>query len=373
MRTRLDLSRLPKASGIKSLNTRNTTPGYTIPGHINRQHVLDRNHPAVRLSFHAFPQFTCPDFNIRALPKATLHRKDYTPPNPIPPSRKRAKKDISLIFHTFKKNTSKLAVVRSRLRSKMSAAISLVVTRDADGVEASQLSGASRCGTAERPPDHAHKPAFTLISNPIPKDYVLVLRDWTYVISPNLSVYRTSLPELVCNVRKALFTIKDKATRLELSWRKPPPHRSRLKQDIPVWPKSISGPASEGPTSRSGHQRLDMTPSVVSTRRPDRPRLDEIAGGRKSFQPRKLQTQPSTAIPRHIPRLFSSSPPTSAVLELTQKANKYSKEPLGRPGDSTPDPSPVPSPNFQDRMFTNCDPFTQSKQMTGGKGQRRDK
>ena len=44
----------------------------------------------------------------------------------------RGRRNVSLLFHTSKKATSKSCVVRRRLRSKMAAAIHLAVARNAD-------------------------------------------------------------------------------------------------------------------------------------------------------------------------------------------------------------------------------------------------
>ncbi|KIK96752.1 hypothetical protein PAXRUDRAFT_282150 [Paxillus rubicundulus Ve08.2h10] len=239
MRQCLNLSRLPKATAPKSLNTRHTTPGYAIPNHIDRRNLVDRHHPGARLNVRAFPAFTCPAFSVRAMPKATLSRPAFVPPDPLVvthntrPGKKRKNRtlDISLFFHTMKKMTSKRAVLRKKLRTKMTSAIQLVVTRGADAVDVEDRTEATarrvdaldlisgltgRRGREQLPVDSY--PRLVMIANPMLVDRHLVLKDWTYVITPSLKLYRMPLPNLVQAVRQALTFLKLHASRIEASW-----------------------------------------------------------------------------------------------------------------------------------------------------------
>ncbi|KAF9224977.1 hypothetical protein BS17DRAFT_807993 [Gyrodon lividus] len=249
MRQCLNLSRLPKATAPKSLNTRHTTPGYANPSHIDHRNIVDRHHPAARLTLRAFPAFTCPAFSMRAMPKATLSRPAFVPPDPLlvtrrTPTRKKKSKDtldISLLFHVMKKSTSKRAVLRKKLRTKMTSAIALVVTRGADAVDVSGGLGVeAEEGTMHTLPVDSYPPLMMVV-NPMPVDRHLVLKDWTYVITPNLKVYRMPLPNLVQAVRKALTFLKHHASRMEASWesmpaRKPIKKRShQTPQREPTW------------------------------------------------------------------------------------------------------------------------------------------
>ena len=166
------------------------TPGHANPHFLDRTRLLDRTHPAARLALRHLPALVTPHFTLRAFPNAVLHEPvDFVPVNPllatalvrarkgthsphkwwanlatshpkqgskrwdshtkfiaarhIADARTAAlvqsgRRTISLLFHTPKKATSKSCVIRRRLRSKMTAAISLVVGRNADAVETDQ-------------------------------------------------------------------------------------------------------------------------------------------------------------------------------------------------------------------------------------------
>ena len=157
----LRLSRLPRG---RSVNVRNTTPGHANPHFLDRARLLDPSHPAARLGLRKLPSFVCPQFTIRALPNAVLHEPvDFVPINPllatalartqkwsstvthrtrrhIAALAQSGRRCVSLLFHTSKKATSKSCVVRRRLRSKMTAAIGLVVARNAYTVHAPSAS-----------------------------------------------------------------------------------------------------------------------------------------------------------------------------------------------------------------------------------------
>ena len=181
---------------ISLLQVRYTTPGHANPFFLDRSSFIDPGHPAARLTLSKLPLFVSPRFTIRVFPNAVLREPvDFVPINPIlatalvrarsphkwwsnlhtsqcraatdrtqreSPKRfnngdtmrkhvgflaarqimdvrnsslvQRGKRNLSLLFHTSKKNTSKSAVIRRRLRSKMSTAIALVIGRSADAV-----------------------------------------------------------------------------------------------------------------------------------------------------------------------------------------------------------------------------------------------
>jgi hypothetical protein len=164
----LRLSRLPRG---RSINVRHTTPGHANPYFLDRARLLDPSHPAARLGLRKLPSVVCPQFTIRALPNAVLHEPvDFVPINPLlatthvrartvsildPVTHKTrrhiadarvaalaqsGRRNVSLLFHTSKKATSKSCVIRRRLRSKMTAAIDLVVARNADAIHAPTVS-----------------------------------------------------------------------------------------------------------------------------------------------------------------------------------------------------------------------------------------
>ena len=161
------------------------------------------------------------------------------------------RRNISLLFRTPKKATSKSCVIRRRLRSKMTAAISLVVGRNADAVEtdqpASPLSFSCSCANPIQRPA-TPSPPLNLVCRPLQEGECLILQgdcpfspacpvsdayiDWTYLVIPNLALYRMPLPNLVQAVRKALLSLGHQSMRLESSWSLPKtqarqPHRKR--------------------------------------------------------------------------------------------------------------------------------------------------
>lgn len=177
-----------------SLNFRYTIPGHANPHFLDRTRFIDPTHPAANLYLRNVPLFVSPQFTIRAFPNAILHEPiDFVPVNPLlatglvrARSRSHAQRkwwsnlsfdeeeghrqsgnvvdttrqhdrfidarqladarvaafaacgrhNVSLLFHTSKKLTSKSCVIRRRLRSKMTAAIGLVVARNADAIPA---------------------------------------------------------------------------------------------------------------------------------------------------------------------------------------------------------------------------------------------
>ncbi|KAI9567691.1 hypothetical protein HD554DRAFT_2173094 [Boletus coccyginus] len=253
----LRLSRLPRA---RSLNVRFTTPGHANPLFLHRARSLDPAHPAHSTPLRNLPAFVCPLFAVRAFPFPLLHHPtDFVPINPLlatdrvrAPSdgqhsarqladaraaalARRGRHNLSLLFHTSKKATSKSCVIRRRLRSKMTAAISLVVARNADAVEPasrSQLTLVSRATQGEP----------------------LVLQGWTYLVMPDLAIYKTPLPNLVQVVRKALLSLNHQSKRLEASWSAPPPCPPRVATKL----------------SRTNHQPAKR-PSISSRLYSDKP------------------------------------------------------------------------------------------------------
>ncbi|KAF8452669.1 hypothetical protein L210DRAFT_3519331 [Boletus edulis BED1] len=101
----------------------------------------------------------------------------------------------------------------------MTAAICLVIGRNADAVHTPEI-------------DHPRKP----ISHPplhlvsLQEGESLVLQDWTYLVIPDLSIYKIPFPNLIQAVRKALLSLSRQAKRIEVSWsavsnRQPPSPR----------------------------------------------------------------------------------------------------------------------------------------------------
>ena len=158
------------------------------------------------------------------------------------------RRNISLLFHTPKKATSKSCVIRRRLRSKMT---SLVMGHNADAMETDQparpLSFSRSCANPKQRPATPYPP-LNLVCRPLQEGERLILQgdcpfsparpvsdayiDWTYLVIPNLALYKMPLPNLVQAVRKALLSLGHQSMRLESSWSLPKtqarlPHRKR--------------------------------------------------------------------------------------------------------------------------------------------------
>ncbi|KAG1737810.1 hypothetical protein EDB19DRAFT_1575718, partial [Suillus lakei] len=207
----LDLSRLPKAPGLRSINRRNVTPGTPLPllfpgtASYNPAHTVDPTHPGTRWKAHAFPHFSCPAFMLRAVPKGALLRPEFerrlsqVEHSVMVPWRNRKdspkRLDMSIFFMISKKKTNKRAVVRNRIAMRIRSAFELIVTRGADA----------------EPKDNVRRIRiifFCLISSDMDKD-------WTYVMSPSLLSYRMPLPDLIRHLRAGLESIRTQSMKLD--------------------------------------------------------------------------------------------------------------------------------------------------------------
>ncbi|KAL4071740.1 hypothetical protein J3A83DRAFT_2897590 [Scleroderma citrinum] len=213
MKQVLDLSKLPKAAAFpKSLNRRGTTPAFSLPGRIsNRKYAIDPTHPSTILPLRAFPSYVCSAFSIRAVPKVAMVNDEWQPPPPVLKERRKRKDqlDISLLFKTFIKLTHKHTTLRRRVTRKLYMAISLVLTKgaDADAPQRTLFDGNSGLYPISQS---------TSILNPKPT--ALVLRDWTYIITPKIEVYRMSYTDLIVDIRRSFGDIYSQAKRMEETW-----------------------------------------------------------------------------------------------------------------------------------------------------------
>ncbi|KAG2103450.1 uncharacterized protein F5147DRAFT_775993 [Suillus discolor] len=254
----LDLSRLPRAPGLRSINRCNVTPGSPLPllfpGSVpyNRARTVDPTHPATRWKAHAFPHFSCPAFMLRAVPKGALLRPEFERRLPqiersamVPRGERKdgsKKLDMSMVFMISKKKTNKRAVVRNRIAMRIRSAFELIVTRGADAEPKENVKDrhlGKKCGPEEsssvvRKPkkklDRSNRELklaslassitpsnLGLISNPAPTRH-LILQDWTYVMSPSLLSYRMPLPDLIQHLRAGLESIRAQSMKLDVQW-----------------------------------------------------------------------------------------------------------------------------------------------------------
>ncbi|KAG1891300.1 hypothetical protein F4604DRAFT_405880 [Suillus subluteus] len=254
----LDLSRLPKAPGLRSINRRNVTPGSPLPllfpgsASYSPAHAVDPTHPATRWKAHAFPYFSCPAFILRAVPKGALLRPDFerrlsrVERSTMVPRGERKdgckRLDMSIFFMISKKNTNKRAVVRNRIAMRIRSAFELIVTRGADAEPKDNVKGrplGKECGPEEsssvvkKPKKKIDRSGrelklaslassitpsnLGLVSNPEPTKH-LILQDWTYVMSPSLLSYRMPLPDLIQHLRAGLESIRTQSMKLNVQW-----------------------------------------------------------------------------------------------------------------------------------------------------------
>ncbi|KAI8989061.1 hypothetical protein BD414DRAFT_324173 [Trametes punicea] len=207
-----ELSHLPKlAQGIKSINFRRTTPG-TISFILFSKHpppvsrVLDPTHPALSYSpydwMRAFPWRACHGFSMRAIPKGLL--TEPSPRHPEPPyslndgPRKGHSLNLSLLDCAPKSAGGR--VVRQQILRKFKTAISLIVVRGAD---------------AEGPEDDRR---LVFRDEEAGKGEQWILPDWTYIVRPELEVYKMLYAQLIPLLRRTLRAIAITGIRLEQEW-----------------------------------------------------------------------------------------------------------------------------------------------------------
>lgn len=252
----LDLSRLPKAPGLRSINHHNVTPGSPLPllfpgsASYKPSRTVDPKHPATRWKAHAFPHFSCPAFILRAVPKGALLRPEFerrssrVERSAIAPHGKDGSKrlDMSILFMISKQKTNKRAVVRNRIAMRIRSAFELIVTRGADTEPKDNVEGrqvVKECGPeastsvvrkSKRKFDRSDRELklaslassitpsnLRLISNPASTKH-LILQDWTYVMSPSLLSYRMPLPDLIRHLRAGLESIRAQSMKLDVQW-----------------------------------------------------------------------------------------------------------------------------------------------------------
>lgn len=248
----LDLSRLPKAPGLRSI--KRNIPGSPLPlifpgsAPYSPSLTIDPNHPATRWKTYAFPQFSCPAFTLRAVPNAALVRPELDRRScrversaMVSRGKDGSKRlNMSILFMISKQKTNKRAVVRNRIAMRIRTALELIVSRGADAerkvnVKGRQVSKECRpeepsgvvrkrkidCPGRESKLGRLASPItrsnLGLVSNPAPSRH-LILQDWTYVMSPTLLSYRMPLPDLIRHLRAGLERILAQSKDLNEQW-----------------------------------------------------------------------------------------------------------------------------------------------------------
>ncbi|CCM05636.1 uncharacterized protein FIBRA_07865 [Fibroporia radiculosa] len=254
-----ELSRLPPARKLKSLNFKHTTPGsigvlfgagvgfYVGP--------LDPTHPAAQLRQYALhkllPQVKTGSFTLRAIPQAALNRVAIPWPSPpFSPAPEKWPNDSRLnvsIMKIVSKSVSKSACVRSKIGLRIKTALSLIVTRGAD-VERD-------VGGVER-----------IVFKEEDVGATWLLSSWSYIVQPTLEVYRMPYEKLIPSLRVALSAVKHKADKLDASeWSQAQDPRMKRSPNSAVHRSSLA--PSRGKDKRSENQEPDcgQHPSVRTT------------------------------------------------------------------------------------------------------------
>ncbi|SJL13060.1 uncharacterized protein ARMOST_16497 [Armillaria ostoyae] len=208
------LSKLSKLNGKSSVVFRGYKPGaltgaFPIP---NRFAVrLDPKHPALRVNLKVLPIVSQPFLAIKAIPFDILTKPEnavtFERPVELWESRVARLKDsplektdvwsISLPVHLLmpKKTVHKKKYLRVIIARKIKTAIALIMSRGLD------------VGSDGK-----------LVLNDREDCDKLIVDGWSYVISPQLEIYRMPFEDLVKGLRKSLLQISNGIRQLEQQW-----------------------------------------------------------------------------------------------------------------------------------------------------------
>ncbi|PBK58401.1 hypothetical protein ARMSODRAFT_134156 [Armillaria solidipes] len=208
------LSKLSKLNGKSSVVFRGCKPGaltgaFPIP---NRFAVrLDPKHPALRVNLKVLPIVSQPFLAIKAIPFGILTKPEnavtFERPVELWESRVARLKDsplektdvssISLPVHLLmpKKTVHKKKYLRVIIARKIKTAIALIMSRGLD------------VGSDGK-----------LVLNDREDCDKLIVDGWSYVISPQLEIYRMPFEDLVKGLRKSLLQISNGIRQLEQQW-----------------------------------------------------------------------------------------------------------------------------------------------------------
>ncbi|TFK75570.1 hypothetical protein BDN72DRAFT_831845 [Pluteus cervinus] len=255
-----ELSKLPKAPAVRSLNFKRQTPGCIsrVSFHPSEP-PLDSSHPAAQSKRGLFPVFKSNALTINAYPYAVLGKPEriWTEPfdRPFETWQQRVKRTmtasrhqqpngsdrahqlsegapvsedfslppmvlsndrngrVSMSFLTVanKKKIGKTKRnVRVRLTRKMKTAVSHVITR---GARTTEVNGKRTI-------------VFSEASQPEENNWVL--RGWSYAFVPSLEVYMMPYQDLIPLMRSAMRAIWEQGMAMEARWEKVTPSSSRI-------------------------------------------------------------------------------------------------------------------------------------------------
>ncbi|KAK0460619.1 uncharacterized protein EV420DRAFT_220420 [Desarmillaria tabescens] len=208
------LSKLPKLNGKPSVAFRGCKPG-ALTGAFpitDRYAVrLDPKHPALRINLKILPLVSQPFLSIKAIPFGILTKPEnavtFERPVELWESRVARLKDpptehtdISLPVHLLmpKKTVHKKKYLRVEIARKVKTAIALIFSRGLDVRSDGELvlNDRQTRGDCDK----------------------LIVDGWSYIISPQLEIYRMPFEDLVKGLRRSLFQISSGIRQLEQQW-----------------------------------------------------------------------------------------------------------------------------------------------------------
>ncbi|KAK0205574.1 hypothetical protein DFS33DRAFT_779591 [Desarmillaria ectypa] len=213
------LSKLPKLNGNQSVVFRGCKPGAltgAFPISDRFATRLDPKHPALRVNLKTLPIVSQPFLVIKAIPFGVLTKPEnaLTFERPVelwesrvarlkyppPPTEYTDTSSISLPVHLMmpKKTVHKKKYLRVTIARKIKTAIALIFSRGLDVEGDGQLVLNDRQTRVD-----CDK---------------LIVDGWSYVISPQLEIYRMPFEDLVKGLRKSLLQISSGIRQLEQQW-----------------------------------------------------------------------------------------------------------------------------------------------------------
>ncbi|KAK0460639.1 uncharacterized protein EV420DRAFT_221344 [Desarmillaria tabescens] len=208
------LSKLPKLNGKPSVVFRGCKPGALTGAfpHSDCYAVrLDPKHPALRVNLKILPLVSQPFLSIKAIPFGILTKPEnaVTFERPVELWKSRVARlkdpptehtDISLPVHLLmpKKTVHKKKYLRVEIARKVKTAIALIFSRglDVGSDDGLVLNDRQTRGDCDK----------------------LIVDGWSYVISPQLEIYRMPFEDLVKGLRKSLLQISSGIRQLEQQW-----------------------------------------------------------------------------------------------------------------------------------------------------------
>ncbi|KAF4607798.1 hypothetical protein EYR40_000133 [Pleurotus pulmonarius] len=333
-----ELKRLPKSPRFTSVVFRGQNPGSPAklidpgkqPCKTPKSSFLSPDHPATSLRKSDFPAFANSALRINAFPFAVLEKPPDPSKEPIARQFKYAhvpwkerihlsgtghsgtRVPMSFFIATSIKNTSKKGTIRSTIKHRLRTALNLIVARGAES--GNDVRGRQKLVLNEaKATEQGDK---------------WLLRDWTYIFSPTLELYRMPYPVMVETLSKALNSIRLKGLKLEAGWEK------TLRAEVPSKQvaQTIIQQKATSSVNADQKRRPHRVPNVTVTQtRPRSPATLNIRQSRAEEsvpllkEPRKATIVPvdqTSLVPRAVLRALQESPPLVVEKRKTRRGTR---------------------------------------------------